>query len=174
MIRDRMRLVSGMARACQSGRRPHSGFCSVLWEPSQSGGFAVCLHWHHQTVFFSATSSFTGCRPVPLWEPSQNGWCADRPQEHHQWTPASTSSATGFVSRTTGFSDMRATCTLARISARQKPAARQIPESPRPARERRASASRPTGICRVSGIAERKPGERMSLRAIQEGRPTIH
>ena len=43
----------------------HSGFGRFLCEPSQSGGFAVCLHWHHQTVFFSATSYFTGCRPVP-------------------------------------------------------------------------------------------------------------
>lgn len=62
----------------------YSGLGRFLCAPSQSGGFAVCLHWHHQMVFFSATSYFTGCRPVPLWEPSQNGGWLERPQEHHQ------------------------------------------------------------------------------------------
>jgi len=62
----------------------HSGLGSDLWVPSQSGGLAVFLHWHHHTVFFSATSNFTGWRPVPLWAPSQNGWLADRPHAHHQ------------------------------------------------------------------------------------------
>jgi hypothetical protein len=62
----------------------YSGLGRFLCEPSQSGGFAVCLHWHHQMVFFSATSYCTGCRPVPLCEPSQNGGWLERPQEHHQ------------------------------------------------------------------------------------------
>lgn len=96
----------------------YSGFGRVLWVPSQSGGLPVCLHWHHQTVFFSASSNFTGCSPVPLWEPSQNGWCAERPQEHHQWTPASTSSASGFVSQTIGFSDIGMSLNSFRTSAR--------------------------------------------------------
>ena len=46
---------------------------NFLWLPSQSGGVAVCLHWHHQTVVFVVVSNFTGCKPVPLWLPSQNG-----------------------------------------------------------------------------------------------------
>lgn len=64
----------------------------------------MCLHWHHHTVFFSATSYFTGCSPVPLCAPSQKGGWPERPQEHHQCTPASTSSASGLVSQINGFS----------------------------------------------------------------------
>jgi len=77
-----------------------------LWLPSQSGGFFVCLHWHHQTVDFSATSNFTGCNPVPLWDPSQKGGWLDLPQEHQKWVPASTSMRSGLLSQTIGFSDM--------------------------------------------------------------------
>ena len=86
--------------------RPWNQARNFLWLPSQSGGVAVCLHWHHQTVVLVVVSNFTGCRPVPLWLPSQNGGWLERPQAHHQWTPASTSRPIGFVSQTTGSSGM--------------------------------------------------------------------
>ena len=97
-----------------------SGCGRVLWVPSQSGGLAVCLHWHHHTVFFSDTSNFTGCWPVPLWEPLQNGCVAERPHAHHQYSPASISRATGLLSQTTGCSDMERPYTHCFISARRK------------------------------------------------------
>jgi len=55
-----------------------------LWLPSQCGGLAVCLHWHHHTVVGSAHSNLTGCRPVPLWLPSQKGGNEVCPQEHQK------------------------------------------------------------------------------------------
>ncbi len=81
-VRERFGQSSGKSKITDIDG--YAGFGRFLCAPSQSGGFAVCLHWHHQMVFFSATSYFTGCRPVPLWEPSQNGGWLERPQEHYQ------------------------------------------------------------------------------------------
>ena len=57
---------------------------SLECEPSQKGGFAVCLQLHSATVFSSVKENFIGANPVPLCEPSQNGWVLARPQAHHQ------------------------------------------------------------------------------------------
>jgi len=78
---NRLRAVATAFRLAATGDRR---YVRLLCDPSQSGGLAVCLHWQNQTVFFSAISIFTGCRPVPLWDPSQNGGWLERPQEHHQ------------------------------------------------------------------------------------------
>jgi hypothetical protein len=47
---------------------------SPLCEPSQKGGFLLCLQLQSQTFFFSVRVNFFGPRPVPLWEPSHMGW----------------------------------------------------------------------------------------------------
>ena len=77
-----------------------------LWEPSQSGGLALCLHWHHQSLARSVVTCLTGWMPVPLWEPSQKGGWLERPQAHHQWVPGSTSRGRGLRSQIIGFSGM--------------------------------------------------------------------
>ncbi len=59
-------------------------YANFACDPSQNGGFAVCLHMHQATFFFSAISTFTGVKPFPLCDPSQNGWVEEYPQEHHQ------------------------------------------------------------------------------------------
>jgi len=73
-------------------RRRHA---SLTCDPSQNGGFAVCLHMHHATFFFSVISTFTGEKPLPLCAPSQNGCVDEYPQEHHQYVPGSISSTFG-------------------------------------------------------------------------------
>ena len=54
------------------GDAAHAHAC-FAWEPSQNGGFAVCLHMHQATLRFSVISTFTGENPLPLCEPSQKG-----------------------------------------------------------------------------------------------------
>ena len=128
----------------------------VLWDPSQSGGLAECLHMHHQRVFFSGTWNFSGWRPVPLWEPSQNGCPAERPQAHQPYIPASTSKASGFLSQTIGFSDMGRDYTRWCFNARRK-----------------MEGSPAHGCGRASGGPVRGPGERKLLVRVRSSNTAV-
>ena len=55
----------------------------------------VCLQAHQEIADFSATSTLSGERPLPMCEPSQNGCRTERPHWHHQYVPGSTSSLIG-------------------------------------------------------------------------------
>lgn len=55
-----------------SGRLAFSAY-SVLWVPSQKGGFFVCLQLHSHTFLASGRVNFFGPKPVPLWLPSHIG-----------------------------------------------------------------------------------------------------
>lgn len=70
----------------QSGE-PTSAFCtlSLLWVPSQYGGFWVALQVQRATVRVSSALNLSGDRPVrwKKWEPSQKGCFLLRPHTHH-------------------------------------------------------------------------------------------
>jgi nitrogen regulatory protein PII len=62
--------------------QPGSSF-SLLWVPSQCGGWRLCLQPHsHRLPLRAVTVNIRGSIPLPLCEPSQNGCVAERPQAH--------------------------------------------------------------------------------------------
>jgi hypothetical protein len=56
----------------------------LLWLPSQSGDFAVCLHVQKKAFLSASAAHSSGRNAEPWCDPSQKGWFFDCPQEHHQ------------------------------------------------------------------------------------------
>ena len=60
-------------------------YYNSLCEPSQKGGFFVCLHMHIAAVLDSLALKTDGEKLVPLWKPLHQGWFADIPQAHQAY-----------------------------------------------------------------------------------------
>jgi hypothetical protein len=80
-------------------------FYKLICEPSQYGGFLVCLQRHIAAVLVSSALKTLGVNSLPACAPLHQGWFSDLPHEHHAYVfPHSNCSICGTLPSTLALS----------------------------------------------------------------------